>query len=161
MCIRNDLPSQRGVTLIELIMFIVIVSAALAGVLTVLDFSVRTSANPLVNKQAMAVADAMMEEILLKDFANPVGGWAGLATVANRPLFDDIGDYNGYASTGVFAITDTANPIAALNDYNVAVTVAPPTAAIGGVVVADIRQIVVTVTRGALTYTLTGYRFNP
>lgn len=153
-------PRAAGFTLIELIVFIVVVSVGLAGVLAVFDVVARHSADPLVTKKALAVADAQLEEILLKNFANPAGGWSGAATVANRPNFDDVGDFNGYASTGAYSLTDTTAPIAGLEAYNVAVTVAAPAAAIAGVAAADIRQVTVTVSYGAESYVLTGYRFN-
>lgn len=155
-------PGQRGLTLIELIVFIIVVSVGLTGVLSVFDLVVRNSADPLVNKQAMAVADAMMEEILLKDFANPSGGWtaSGPLTPADRPNFDNVGDYNGYSS-GIYSLADTSTSISGLSDYAVAVTVAAPTAPIGGVAVTDILQITVNVTYGAGDlFSLTGYRFN-
>ncbi|MCE9569660.1 MAG: type II secretion system GspH family protein, partial [Rhodocyclales bacterium] len=41
---------QHGLTLIELIVFIVIVSVALAGVLSVLNLTARSSADPMIRK---------------------------------------------------------------------------------------------------------------
>lgn len=60
---------QRGLTLIELIVFIVIVGVALAGVLTVLNHTTRHSADPLVRKQALAIAEALLEEVMLQPFS--------------------------------------------------------------------------------------------
>jgi MSHA pilin protein MshD len=54
---------QRGVTLVELIMFIVIVSVGLAGVLIVLNVTVMHSADPMINKQLLAIAEAYLEEV--------------------------------------------------------------------------------------------------
>ena len=48
---------QRGVSLVELIMFIVIVSVALAGILLVFNVTTKGSADPLVHKQALAAAE--------------------------------------------------------------------------------------------------------
>ena len=59
---------QHDLTLIELIMFIVIVSVALAGVLTVLNHTVRHSADPMIRKQALAIAEAVLEEVMLQPF---------------------------------------------------------------------------------------------
>lgn len=59
---------QRGTSLIELIMFIVIVSAALAGILMVMNVTTRGSADPLVHKQALAIAESLLEEIELMPF---------------------------------------------------------------------------------------------
>jgi len=55
-------------TLIELIVFVVIVSVALAGVLTVLNITSRTSADPMIRKQALAVAESVLEEVMLQPF---------------------------------------------------------------------------------------------
>lgn len=59
---------QRGISLIELIMFIVIVSVALAGILLVMNTVTRGSADPLIHKQALAIAESMLEEVELMPF---------------------------------------------------------------------------------------------
>ncbi|HET6720167.1 MAG TPA: type II secretion system protein, partial [Rhodocyclaceae bacterium] len=74
---------QRGMTLIELIVFIVVVSVGLAGVLSVFNVAVRNSADPLITKQALAVADALLEEILLKDFCDPTPAVASTANLTS------------------------------------------------------------------------------
>ena len=65
MCISRR---QRGLTLIELIVFILIVSVALVGVMTVLNVTARSSADPMVRKQALAIAEAILEEVMLQPF---------------------------------------------------------------------------------------------
>lgn len=60
--------SQRGVSLIELIMFIVIVSVALAGILLVMNVTTRGSADPLIHKQSLAIAESLLEEAELMPF---------------------------------------------------------------------------------------------
>ncbi|MDH4285372.1 MAG: prepilin-type N-terminal cleavage/methylation domain-containing protein, partial [Gallionellaceae bacterium] len=60
--------SQRGISLIELIMFIVIVGIALAGVLLVMNKVTASSADPLVRKQALAIAESLLEEVELMPF---------------------------------------------------------------------------------------------
>lgn len=153
MCTRR----QRGVTLIELVVFIIIVSVGIAGILSVFNLTTRSSADPVLAKQGLAVAESLLEEILLKDFSN--GAYVAACPVTCvRTSFDDVEDYNGYATVGVFDVSGVAIP--ALADYSVSVTVTTPAAAIGGVVAANIRQITVTVTRGGQSYFLTGYKFN-
>ena len=58
---------QRGFTLIELIIFIVVVGVGVAGILSVYTTSIKNSADPLVRKQALAIAESLLEEILLKE----------------------------------------------------------------------------------------------
>src|SRR5688572_14376220 len=77
---------ERGVTLVELIVFIVIVSTAVAGVLMTLDISNRSSTDPMIQKQALAVAEALLEEVQLQPFTycdpdDPQAATAQSATV--------------------------------------------------------------------------------
>ncbi len=60
--------AARGVGLVELILFVVIVGAALAGVLVVYDRAVRSSADPLARKQAIAIAESLLSEVLAQPF---------------------------------------------------------------------------------------------
>lgn len=59
---------QRGTSLIELVLFIVIVSVGLAGILSVMTVSSKSSADPLLLKQATAIAESLLEEIELQPF---------------------------------------------------------------------------------------------
>jgi MSHA pilin protein MshD len=59
---------QRGLTIIELVMFIVITGVAAAGIIGVLNIGSRSSADPLLRKQAMMIAEALMEEVQLAHF---------------------------------------------------------------------------------------------
>lgn len=61
-------PSQRGISLIELIVFIVIVSAATAGMLSVMSKISLSSVDPLLRKQAMLRAESLLEEVSLAHF---------------------------------------------------------------------------------------------
>lgn len=143
---------QRGLTLIELIFFIVIVSIGLVGILSVLNQTVLKSADPVLRKQVIATAEAMLEEVLLKDFANPVDGYEGL----DRARFDDVSDYDDFSQTGVTNVL--GEPVAGLEAYTVTVTVAGT--ALAGISSANAKKITVTVTGSGETFTLTGYRTN-
>ena len=150
----TDIRRARGFTLVELIIFIVIFLFALAGILLVINATVVRSGDPLVRKQAMAVAESMMEEISLMPFA--AGGWTGAATQANRANFDDVMDYNGYNSGGaIYKVNDPAGtPTTGLNGFNVTAGIAA--VAFGG---SAALRITVTVTdpRG-VNYVLEGYK---
>jgi MSHA pilin protein MshD len=149
---------QSGFSLLELIIFIVVVSVGIAGILMVMDVSVKSSADPMVRKQTVAAAESLLEEILLKEYANPVGGYVPPAPAPNpvRAPFDDVGDYAGYTTTGGMKDITNNSAIAGLTNYNVSsVTVAAPT--LNGV---DMKQVTVTVNGPAGAISLTGYRSN-
>ena len=151
---------ERGFSLVELIVFIVIVSIALAGVLSVMNLTTKHSADPLVRKQAIAVADSLLEEIELQNFS--VTSAPVAPTQANRPFFDDIGDYNTFSTTGIYPI-DSSVPISNLAGYNVSVTVANADLGPAGSVITaasgKAKLITVTVTGpDNTTIVLSGYR---
>jgi MSHA pilin protein MshD len=145
---------HTGFTLIELIVFIVIVSVGLAGVLTSLNYSVMHSADPLQPKQALAIAESLLEEVLLKNYINPSGGYTPTTCSAASPSvasttcdhlqFDDIGDFVSYSVTPITGYTAT-------------VTV-DTSAALGAITATSIQVSVTTPNSG--TITLTGYRTN-
>jgi MSHA pilin protein MshD len=64
----SPLTRQGGFSLIELIIFIVIVSVAVAGVLAVYNQAIRGSADPMVRKQAVAIAESLLAEVLMQPF---------------------------------------------------------------------------------------------
>ncbi len=113
---------QRGMTLIELTIAIVIISVGLAGVLLAFSTAVKSSADPLVRKQMLSIAEEMIEEIALKPYT--VAANVAPAACA-RDTYNDIVDYNVYSATAVCDIDGTALP--ALADYSVAVTVTSDT----------------------------------
>lgn len=156
----------RGFSLLELIVLIVVVSVGLAGILLMFSTSVAGSANPNAAKQALAAAEALLEEIQLTAFCNPTGGFddgnPSTAAQSDRQNFDDVGDYNGLATTGIHTI-EGVTPIAGLENYNV--TVAVSSVAFSTVPLADSRLITVTVTGptnlpNAVTIAHSGYRFD-
>jgi MSHA pilin protein MshD len=59
---------QRGISLIELVLFIVVMGIAVTGVLVVYNRAVAKSADPLVRRQAVAIADFMLTEVLSQPF---------------------------------------------------------------------------------------------
>lgn len=142
---------QRGFTLIELIIFIVVVGAGVAGILSVYTTSIKNSADPLVRKQALAIAESLLEEIVLKEYANPSGGYTG----TSRILYDDVDDYNGYTTTGI--VDGSGAAVSGLTGYSIAPAVRVTATTLGGVAV---KQIVVSVTGPQGVISLTGYRGN-
>jgi len=150
-----DCARQSGISLVELILFMVIVGIAVAAVLQVYGVTARANADPLLRRQSLAIAQAMMEEISYKAPTNPPGGFSGPYTPANRWLFDDVVDYSGFAMAGITDLTNV--PISGLENYQLNVAVV--SAAFGPVPESHGLRFTVTVTdpTGEITL-LEGYR---
>lgn len=162
----------KGFTLIEMLIAIVIIGIGLAGVLMAINGTVRPSTDPLVRKQMLAIAEEMIEEVLLKPFS--VSGSApvnkatacGTTSPPSRTDFDDISDYNNYQTTGICDVEGSA--ITGLESYDVAVAVATAdeknnlgtTTSVGAIEYSDSKQITVTVTRGNNRLVLSSWRTN-
>jgi MSHA pilin protein MshD len=170
---------QRGITLIEQIMFIVIVSVGVIGLVSVMNPAIRASADPMLTKQLVAIAESLLNEVMHQPFtwcdpddatastaqsyadcANPQNAFGPTPAGETRyalgtdPAFDNVADYFG--------------PMAPISDPSGSNVMAGYFAFIamghaGGVFgLADttaVLSITVTVTRGTETFSLTGYRF--
>lgn len=109
--------ANRGFTLIEAIVFIVVVSIALVSLFGVINYAASRSVNPVVNMRALECAQAKMDEVLSRKFDEntPSGGVpacdsaeaAGVSCVgiASDSGFDDVGDFNGQVDTSLVSCT--------------------------------------------------------
>ena len=171
-------PAQRGLTFIELVFFIVIVTFGLAGILTVLDVSSSRSADPMVRKQMLAVAESVMEEVRAQAFtwcdpddpnasaatsaANCTGGAGGnndQLAIAPTPgetrghattPWDHVRDYNG----AILNTSLTGRPF----PLGCTATIQVLPQALGAVPAGAALLIRVTVARAGETLVLEGYR---
>ena len=141
---------QRGMTLIEIVLAIVVLGVGLAGVLIAFSTVTRGSADPVVTQQMLVIAEEMLEEIQLKPYT-AVANAAPAACARNT--YNDVLDYNGYATSGQICTID-GSTIPALVGYSVRVQV--QAGALVGIAAA--RRINVTVTRGTNSVTLSGWR---
>src|SRR5687768_2796599 len=83
----------RGFTLVELVVLIVVVSVTLVGVLLTYQTVVRSSADPQVRKQAQAIAEAMLDEVLLAAYEGvPSAPWPAV----QRSGYYNVADYHNY-----------------------------------------------------------------
>lgn len=75
---------QGGVSLVELVVFIVVVGIAVVGVLGAMRLTTAASADPMIQKQALAIAEALLEEVQLQPFTycDPDDANAGTAAGA-------------------------------------------------------------------------------
>ena len=146
--------------------------------LTVFNQATQASADPALRRQALAIAESLLEEVQLMPFtfcgsddadvetATSAAGCAGAAEAIgaeageNRfttPTFDNVNDYHGYAMTGIVDITNTA--LAGLAGYSASVAITE--ADLGSISAAsgDALRITVTVTGpGGSSLSIDGYR---
>ncbi|MBV1776533.1 type II secretion system GspH family protein [Burkholderiaceae bacterium DAT-1] len=162
---------QSGVTLIELIVSMVVISIALVAVLRAFSQSAITSTDPMLRAQMLAIAEEMLEEVSLKPFASSAHA---VAASCARDTWTSIGDYHGYDTSLADCITP-ANPavtpriydvggaaVPGLDGYAVRVTISddalPLTAP--GIAPPNCKRITVQVTHGKDVLILNGWRTN-
>ena len=151
---------MAGVTLVELVIAIVIVSAALAGLVAAFTRATRASADPVVSQQMLAIGESLMEEIMLKPFIQNTDASATRADFNAIRDFDPIDDAaDGYATTGIRDVD--GDPIAGLETYNVAVRINVAGVVLNSVAAGDALRVQVTVTHGAERLVLTGWKTRP
>lgn len=155
--------SQRGISFVELIMFILIVGVAVAGVLLTLNTTVKASADPMVQKQALAVAESLLDEIALRPvtrcdpdgpdpdgpsgpapcvIAEAAGPEAGETRYSATTPFDNVNDYAGFTMNPIRDAEN--NAVAGLANYTANVTVANN--AFGAIPAGDALLVTVRVT---------------
>lgn len=172
---HSALRKQAGASLVELIMFIVIVSIALAGIMLVMNATTRGSADPLIHKQSLAIAESLLEEVELMPFticdpddanaasavtaADCTGGAGGANDESKLPLgpeagetryhattpFDNVSDYNGFDSAADGGIKDITGNAVAALS-GYSATVTVAQQSVGGIAAAESLLITVSVT---------------
>jgi MSHA pilin protein MshD len=174
---------EQGLSLIELVVFIVVLAIGVAGVAILFDQMTRSSVDPVVRKQALAIATSLMDEIELQPFTycdpddanvytatSSAVGPGGCATTSEGlgpeagetryadPRFDNVNDYDGFSMTGIRDITNTL--VSGLDGYTASVSVAPISAAeLPSIPTTEGLRITVTVTGPAnANVVLQGYR---
>lgn len=162
---------QHGLTLIELIVFIVIVSIAMMSIVQVMNQTAIGSVDPLRRKQALQLAESLLEEVALGrfTFCEPSDSAASTATSTagctvaegfgpiageTRP-YDNVMDYVTVSGAEQAAFNDGAgvlvdaagNPIG-LTGYSATLSIQPE--ALGSIAsdaaVADMNVLRITVT---------------
>ena len=187
MCIERpaaSAPRSSGFTLIELIMYIVIVSVGVVGILSVLNITAKSSADPLIRKQMLAIAEGLLEEVEMMPFTycdptdanvatatspagcastvENLGPEAGETRTGATP-FNNVNDYyvsGGLVLNPITDITGSGNPTLAA--YSATIQIVPE--ALNGIASdstpanMNVLRIAVTVTHGSDSLTLEGYR---
>ena len=170
-------------SLIELIVFIVVMGIGIGGVVTTYSQYMKASVDPIVRKQALALAESLLEEASLQAFtycdpADPAVYTATSATAAQCPTllesigpesgqtwsgvnaFNNVNDYDGFSMTGAGMTDLTGTAIPLLTGYTASVSVSASTGELPNLLTnADALKIVVTVSAPAgVTVALQGYR---
>jgi MSHA pilin protein MshD len=169
---------ERGLSLIEVVVFIVVLGIAIAGMAILYNQVTLASVDPLVRKQAVAIANSLMEEIQLRPFtfcdpddpavfdANSTADCDplkvenmgpenfapfGLETRSGAARFDNVNDYNNLSLLA--GIQDVnGSPILGLELYTARVDVVNAGADFPAAVPAGAAlRITVTVTAPATT----------
>ena len=175
---------QSGLSLIELVMFIMIVSVGIVGILSVMNVTSQHSADPQLRKQALAVAEALLEEVQMMPFtdcdpdgydpgvvcpmpesagAEPAYGAQPQAETRGSLLapFDNVNDYDGFSLAGGAGDIGGSGVVTVPAGYSASVSVTgdgglgPPGRLIAA---ADALRITVTVAYGSDSIVLEGYR---
>ena len=178
--------SSHGFSLIEVVVFIVVLGIGVSGIVTLYRQLTLASVDPVVRKQALSIATSRLEEIQLRGFtycdpddtnvytATGTGDCTAgkienigpdtlpASVVETRyadPRFDNVNDYHGFAMAGANIRDVTNTVIAGLNGYTVTVTVAEASADFAAVVANEALRITVAVTGPAgVNVSLQGYR---
>lgn len=176
-----------GLTIIELIMFIVVVSVGIAGILIVLNASVKGSADPMIRKNMLSIAEALLEEVQLMPFtycdpadanAATASSPAGCATLqesmgpesgqtrlntANQ--FNNVNDYDSIvsnAANGLNPVKDVASTATLPAGYSAAIQIVAENlndiVSTSTPAMMEALRIAVTVNYGSESVTLEGYR---
>jgi MSHA pilin protein MshD len=141
---------ERGFTLIEMVMALVVIGIAITGVLLAFQTVVRGSADPVIAQQLIAIAESMAEEVSLEPYvpqANVI-----TSTGCSREGFNDVTDFNGYSTSGFVCAADGAT-LTGLTGYSISVSVAPAT--VSGV---TMKLVTVVSSKGGDSFTLKFYK---
>jgi MSHA pilin protein MshD len=173
----GKLRTQQGVTLIELVISIVILSIAMVAVMNSFSFTMKHSADPLWRNKTLKLAQLYLDEILAKNYDHntPVGGVPLVAspsctssylgpdspggTLETRAVFNDVDDYDGLLDSPPVSITGALDSSYSAYDVSVLVDCDGATVAASGA--SHAKKVSVSITPpGQSTMTFSAYKGN-
>lgn len=126
---------EIGVSLIELIVFLVVVAIASTALFKTYTYGLVNNADPIIKVRALELAQARLDEVMaLKYDANtptggiPACGSTGAPACNNTPDADmnDVDDFHNISDTPYTGYTRTVTVVTANNMKLITVTVAAP-----------------------------------
>ncbi|WP_395007248.1 prepilin-type N-terminal cleavage/methylation domain-containing protein [Undibacterium sp.] len=182
----SSVARMRGVTLIELLISIMIITVAVVGILEVFSLTTKISADPQLRKQAISIAESLLEEVQLASFTfcdptDPIADTAPTAATCAKPElagqeaggvarpYDNVSDYVATFGTPLVYATDAAGgalpagytaTVTINPDANLGPAGSPITPADGTALNMNVLRITVTVSylNGAESVVIDGYR---
>lgn len=150
--------NNKGFSLVETVIAIVIISVAITGILIVFYNNAVKGTKPVLEIKAIELGQALMDEILFKRFDEdtPVEGGSIPLGVVNigtegetlRQQFDDVDDYNGYVDgTGGEPLKDSQGvALTGFTGFSRSVTVTFERPGNGVLPVNNYKKITITIT---------------
>jgi len=150
----NNIYFCKGVTLIELVISIIIITISIGGITTLFFVTTKSSADPMIRAQQLAIAQSYMDEILMQPYL-------GDGSTSGRANYNEVDDYN--AITAGSSIQDQfGNPITALSsNYTISVIVSSCTNTLCGTELNTVaaKKIVISVAYSNLgSVSITAYK---
>lgn len=163
---------EQGATLVELVMTIVIISVAIAGVVGAFSLITGRSADPLNQTRAVSLSQRYMDEILFKKFdeSSPMGGGHLMTSCSangpesgeTRANWNDIDDYDEINNETPSDYWGSLNPELGYEQFVVSVSVAcvsDPVTELG--VDVEVKRVDITITDPTgNNYLFSAYRGN-
>lgn len=171
---------SRGLTLIEVVVFIAVLAIGIAGILVLYNRVTEASVDPVVRKQAVAIAASLLEEVELHGYTFCDPDDASVYTAASAaacaqpenlgpegetrtgtPRFDNVNDYQGFSMAGAGMQSADGTPLAGLSAYAASVAIAPISPNELGPAIPDTEALRITVTvngPAGVNVSLQGYR---
>lgn len=117
---------RLGLSLVELVVSIAIISISVAGTLLVIQVASKFDADPMVARQATSLADGYLSEIYTKSFPST---YPCPAPSASRANYSNVCDYQGLVNTP--PQDQNGNLISNLSGYTVSVSIDGAAASLG------------------------------
>lgn len=109
---------RRGVTLVELVVSLALAAVLVGGLFSAWALLGGRSADPIVQRQALAVAESLLREMELQP--TPGAGFTAVAT-PGRTGFASLASYDGLVMNGIRDVE--GQPVAGLESYRAELSV--------------------------------------